>query len=125
MIKLYPGFNPLILQTLPKLGIKGVVLEAFGAGNIPIFNRSLIPVIEELTKAGIIVIITTQCAYGKTEIGLYETGKRAFLAGATPGYTITSECALVKLMWLLSKQISREELQQRFWTNYAGEIHVE
>jgi L-asparaginase len=127
MIKLFPGLDP---GTLEKLIIDGeyhgLVLEAYGAGNIPIKNRSLLTLIANLCELNIPTVITTQCIWGRTEMMLYESGRKAYRAGAIPGFDMTSPTALLKLMWILGQyhgKISLNEIEQKMHTNYVGEIN--
>ena len=58
LIKIAPGLKPELLDSLPDLGYKGVVIQAYGAGNMPIENRSLLEPIQRLVKRNIPVIIS-------------------------------------------------------------------
>lgn len=109
LLHVYPGMDPTIL---PKIGsdCSGVVLAAFGAGNIPCSTEtfrneySLQPSIEALVERDTPVVITTQCVTGQAEVGLYETGSAAKTAGAIIVNDMTPEAAFVKLSWLLANQ---------------------
>ncbi len=123
MLKVFPGMNPKLLYNILDLGYDGLVLDSFGAGNIPIKNRSLIDPIKELVDNNIPVVITSQCVFGTTEL-LYETGTLAHEAGAIQGYDMLAEVALVKLMWALGQKPKNiSELETILHRNYVGEIH--
>lgn len=124
MIKIFPGLNPKIIENLPELGYEGIVLECYGAGNIPILQRSLVSSIKNLRAKNIPVIITSMCIYGRAELYLYETGKMAQEAGAISGFDMLSEVALIKLMWALNKTNDFEEIKDIIYTNVAGEINT-
>ena len=54
---------------------------------------------------------------------LYEAGRKGIEAGAYPSYDFISETALVKLMWLLGRNITNLRLlREKFLHCYAGEI---
>ena len=124
MIKIFPGLNPKIIENLPELGYEGIVLECYGAGNIPILERSLVKCIKNLRTKNIPVIITSMCIYGRAELYLYQTGKMAQEAGAISGFDMLSEVALIKLMWALNKTNDFEEIKDIIYTNVAGEINT-
>ena len=44
-------------------------------GNLPTLNKNLMEMIENAVKAGVIVVIKTQCYKGTVD-DLYETGRR-------------------------------------------------
>ncbi len=55
---------------------------------------------------------------------LYDTGMQALRVGAIPGYDMTDECTLVKLMWILGEFSgdSLEKIRKMVLQDYAGEI---
>jgi L-asparaginase len=127
MIKLFPGLDTKFLEKMIVDGeYHGLIIEAYGAGNIPIKERSLLPTISHLSKLNIPIVVTTQCIWGRTEMMLYESGRKAYRAGAIPGFDMTSPTALLKLMWVLGKangKFSLGEIEQEMHTNYVGEIN--
>lgn len=54
--------------------MQGVVLQTYGAGNMPTNREDLLAVLAAATKSGIIIVNITQCSTGSVS-GLYETGK--------------------------------------------------
>lgn len=122
MLKVFPGMKPEMLISLMDMGYEGVILDAYGAGNVPILNYSLLDPIKILTDNGIPVVITSQCVFGTTEL-LYETGILAHNAGAIQGYDMNAEVALIKLMWALGKTSDLVEIAEIMHKNYVGEIN--
>lgn len=100
LLRVYPGLDPaLVLGLLPQ--VKGVVLEAYGAGNFPIsdeFHRSMRPFFVEAGRLGVPVLVVTQAQRNGVELSLYESGAVARQAGAIGGGDLTVSAALVKLM---------------------------
>jgi len=76
---------------------RGVVLEAFGVGNVPVHGRSFLPFLEEARRREVPVVLTTQCVHGAVDPSLYEGGTMAIDAGAIPAGDMTTEAALMKL----------------------------
>lgn len=122
LVKLHPGYEPKRLEYLIDSGIKGIVIEGYGSGNIPTERRNLVKVIQKATDTNIPIVITTQCALGASWVYLYEVGAKALEAGAIPGQDILSETALVKLMWILGQTTKIDNVKTMMKTNYAGEI---
>ena len=54
--------------------IEGVVLQCYGAGNVPTNRKDIMQSIKEAVKRGVIILSVTQCSKGGVS-PLYETGK--------------------------------------------------
>ncbi|MCY1032707.1 asparaginase [Corallococcus sp. BB11-1] len=128
LLKVYPGLDPTLpLQLLPH--VKGLVLEAYGAGNVPIapeLGRSLQPLFVQARERGIPVLVVSQSSRNGVDLTLYESGAMALEQGAVGGADMTPSAALVKLMQGLSEHPRGGEALARFLrTPVAGELSVE
>lgn len=121
--KIYPGLNPSFFGNLTKY--RSILIEAFGPGNIPSGENSLIEQINTLTKKNILVFITTQNPFGEIDMTLYEVGQKAIKAGAIPCKDMTTETALVKLMWLYGNFAHNPKtIKKLMMKSFAGEIRT-
>lgn len=102
VIKIFPGIQPAIYQFAAKDHFKGVILETFGAGNIP-NDENLLSIIRDASQSETIFVVCSQCMSGKVVLGGYEAGNIFKEAGAVSGYDMTTECAIAKLYYLYSK----------------------
>jgi len=93
-----PGMDPALFPQ----GARGVVLAAFGVGNVPMRPRSLVPAVRAATASGVTVVVVTQARAGVVDLGLYENGAVLADAGALPGGDMGLEAAVVKLMHALA-----------------------
>ena len=123
LLKVFPGLNPeWVSSLLPK--VKGLVIEAHGAGNFPVskkFGRSLEGVFAQAYKLGIPVAVTSQAHRNGVDLSLYEAGQAALAHGAMSAADMTSTCALVKLMHGLAHFENPAALRRYFTANSAGE----
>lgn len=102
-LRTFPGLDPQILRGAIDGGVRGVVLEAFGAGNVPRLERSLIPAIEHARDLDVPIVIVSQCARGAVDLSSYAGSIAAAKAGAITAGDMTSEAALTKLMVTLGR----------------------
>lgn len=103
VIKVFPGIQFELFNNIMTKSLKGVVIETFGAGNIPSNAKALLPIIEEAFKNGTVVTVCTQCPQGTVLLGTYETSNALKHAGAVSGRDMTTEAAVAKLYYLFSK----------------------
>jgi L-asparaginase len=80
-----------------------MVIEAFGVGNVPVLQNSLIPVIESARSLDVPVVIVSQSARGAVDLARYGGGVAAARAGAIGAGDMTCEAALAKLMIALGR----------------------
>jgi L-asparaginase len=122
-VRVFPGLDPRLLMGALRADVHGVVLEAFGSGNIPHLENSLVPVVEEATKRDVPVVIVSQCARGVVDLSRYEGGSAAQRVGAIGAGTMTAEAAVAKLMIALGRATGNRVSAARdaFATSWAGE----
>jgi len=123
ILKLFPGITKTTVQSFLKInGLKGLVLETYGAGNAPT-DPWFIALLEEAIKCGIYIVNVTQCAGGSVILGHYETSIGLKNIGMIDGKDITTESAIAKLMYLLGDEILDAEFKTVFETSLRGEMH--
>lgn len=124
ILKIFPGITEQMVKAIMEIdGLKGVVLESFGSGNVPNF-KWFTTIIKEATKKGIIIVNVSQCAGGKVQMGLYQTSIDIQKADVVSGFDMTSEAAITKLMYLLGQGLTYNEVKKYLVQNLKGEITV-
>lgn len=122
VLKLYPGITETVVASVLNIpGIKGVVLETYGAGNAPTLPW-FTALLETALQNNIHIVNVTQCAGGSVIMGQYETSVHLQKIGLISGADITFEAAITKMMYLLSKDLAPKDFKKMFETAIKGEL---
>jgi len=119
---MFPGINEKVFKAILEIpGLRGIVLETFGSGNVPTVQW-LTGCIKRAIKRGILILNITQCEGGRVIMGQYETSLELLNAGVVSGKDMTSEAAITKLMFLLGQGLSNTEIKMYLNKSLRGEI---
>lgn len=108
-VRTFPGLDPKLLLGALTSGVRGIVIEAFGTGNVPRRENSLVPVFEAARALDVPVVIVSQTPRGAVDLGRYEGGAAAAQAGVIGAGDMTPEAALAKLMITLGRAATSAE----------------
>lgn len=122
VLKVFPGIQFSLFESIMTESLKGIVLETFGAGNIPSYDDALLPIIRKAFENGTIVTVCSQCQSGTVTLGAYATSSALTKAGAVSGYNMTTEAAVAKLYYLFSLGLPRDEIKAKMEEDLRGEL---
>ncbi|KAF1848077.1 asparaginase-domain-containing protein [Cucurbitaria berberidis CBS 394.84] len=123
-LRVFPGITPAMVDAVLRLeGLKGLVLETFGAGNTPGGPDSeMTRTLADAVKRGIVIVNVTQCLNGSVS-PLYAPATMLGRAGVVFGLDMTSEAALTKLAYLLAlPEATPDEVAKRMAVSLRGEL---
>ena len=119
-LSIYAPFPGMPWQ-LPPAGTRGVLLQAYGAGNLPMGRPDLQALFRHCQEQEIPVVITSQCPWGGVDLETYELGALAAEAGAIAGGLHTRWAALAKLGLVLGAAAGIGDVREAFRVSWAGE----
>ena len=133
-VSLIPGLEPsLVMPALEHPACNGLILQAFGAGNVPDAGiYSFRELIEMATSHGKPVVVTSQFPANATLHSAYRPGRDAMRAGAISTGNMTASCSVAKFRWALA-QVERDgaepaarigRVREIMNRNYIGEMDV-
>jgi L-asparaginase len=115
LIKAVAGMDPAWIQFLLSQSIDGVVIEAFGLGNLP---PSIIPTLQQILDKGIPIVLVSRCFNGQVQdVYDYDGGGRQLKEmGMVFSNGLNGQKARLKLIVTLQQTRDFQQLQHLFET---------
>lgn len=121
VVQVFPGLDPSLLMQALDRGVRGLVLEAYGTGNLPTLGNSLLGVVEETSRRGLPCLVVTQCPRGAVALERYKGAIAAVKAGAISGGDMTIEASVAKMMIALGRFDTYVEVRSFLERDVIGE----
>ncbi len=133
ILKAYPNFNPEVIDWYISKGYKGLIIEGTGLGHVPTNDetnkladktKDWLPYLEKATKKGIIVIMTTQCLFGRVNGNVYSNLRNITKSGVEylEQHDMLPEVVCIKLGIALARFKTKEDILKYMSKNISGEI---
>ena len=119
-LTLVPGMSSEVFRVLIDGGMRGIILRAFGSGDVP---TALVPGLRYAREHEVPVIVTTQCPHGVTSLGINAVSYASLDEGVVEAFDMSMEAMTTKLMWLLHQAVPYEKLRELMQDNLVGEIY--
>lgn len=106
---------------LPGAATRAVLIQGYGAGNLPMGRPDLRALFAHCRDRNLPVVITSQCLSGGVDLATYELGAMALELGAISGGLHTRWAALAKLALTMGAGGGVAEVREAFTRSWAGE----
>ncbi|GMR59804.1 hypothetical protein PMAYCL1PPCAC_29999, partial [Pristionchus mayeri] len=124
MLRIFPSMSIESVRAFLAPPTQGVILQTFGAGNMPSKRTDILEALREAIARDVLVVNITQCLKGQVDMH-YATGKVLYDIGVIPGSDMTSEAAMAKLCYVLGRNDCDHEKKKRLLqTSLRGEMTV-
>jgi len=122
IIPFFPGIDFSTFSIMVrKKKVKGIVIEAYGSGNIPSDNPGLEELFKDAAENSVPIAVCSQSPIGKVNLGLYEVASKAEYYGLISAVDMTREATLVKLMIALGRYQSIDKVKKFMMESISGE----
>lgn len=121
VVHLYPGISVDLIKNIIRQPVKALIIRSYGVGNAP-QNKELLACLATANEQGIIIVNCSQCIKGTVNMDGYATGVSLSQCGIISGTDMTLEATLTKLHYLLSQNLSQEDIKQQIQANLRGEL---
>ncbi|WP_026673013.1 asparaginase [Alkalihalobacterium bogoriense] len=113
LIKMYAGMDPTLVEAIANTNVDGLVIEAFGQGNVP---PQLVPILQSMIEKGTPIVLVSRCFNGIVQdtYGYEGGGHHLKQIGVIFTNGLTGQKARLKLMIALETTTDHEQLQSLF-----------
>lgn len=123
LIKMIPGTDFELLEFLTRRK-DAVIIESFGVGGLPSYgDDKFLETVQEATRRGVTIIMTTQVQNEGSDLAVYNVGHRLKdRKNVLEAYDMTTEAALAKIMCILGDTRDPDEIKRRFYEPVSHDI---
>lgn len=123
-LRFTPGISLRVLEALLALGPRALILECYGAGNVPDRDPRLFSVLERASENGVLLVACSQAPHGGVSPGIYATGTGLYAAGVMGMRDMVFEAIHAKLQHLLALNLPSDDMRRQLALAWCGEMTV-
>lgn len=98
---------------------RAAVLAGTGLGHVP---RRTLEAVQRLTRKGVVLVMSSQCLWGRVDMNVYSTGRDLIQRGVVPADDMLPETAFAKLCWAVGNAKNMAEAASWFRADQVGEV---
>lgn len=123
-IRFVPGMPLAAVQALLDLKPQAVILQCYGAGNVPDRDPALMEMLSRASASGVVLAACSQSPHGRVTIGAYAAGAGMTAAGVIGTHDMTFEAIYAKLHHLLACGLPVADIRAELLRDFSGELTV-
>jgi L-asparaginase len=117
-----PGMPLQAVRALLDLQPQALILECYGAGNLPDNDPALLDLLVRADDAGIVLLACSQALHGEVALDAYATGSGLARAGVVGCGDMTFEAIYTKLHHLFALGLAPDAVKLAMQRDIAGEL---
>lgn len=121
-LRFVPGLPVSAVQAMLDLDPQALILETYGAGNVPDREPALLDLFKRAQAQGVVLVACSQSLHGAVALGTYATSAALVSAGVIGAKDMTFEAAVTKLHHLFALGLSPDQVRTEFQRNLSGEL---
>lgn len=121
-VRFVPGLPIAALKALLDLNPQALVLQCYGAGNVPDRDPALRKLLQAASDRGVVLAACSQSLHGQVTLGAYATGSMLDQAGVVGAMDMTFEATFAKLHHLFARGLGAEAVRTELLRDLSGEL---
>lgn len=121
-LRFVPGMPLCAVQALLDLKPQALILQCYGAGNVPDRDPALLDMLARADAAGTVLVACSQSLHGRVTIGTYAAGAGMTAAGVIGAGDMTFEAVFAKLHHLFAQGLAVIDVKRKLLHNLSGEL---
>ena len=122
LLRVYPGMGGAEIASVLASGARGLIIEAFGSGNLPSNAKPFMNALSKLAAREVLIGVVSECRGGPVSAGRYAAGKALIDLGLVPLSDMTAPCAMAKTSWLLGQDMAHDARKASLAKPLCGEM---
>jgi L-asparaginase len=117
-----PGMPTAMLDAMLDLAPQAIVLQAYGAGNLPDRDPALLDLLAQAQRNGVVLALCSQAPHGTVTPGAYAVGAGLADAGVVGTGDMGFEAIYAKLHHLFALGLAPQQVRAELPRNLCGEV---
>lgn len=121
-LRFAPGLPTQAVQAMLDLDPQALILQCYGAGNVPDRDSALLDMLARAAERGVVVAACSQSPHGRVEIGTYAAGAGMSAAGVVGTGDMSFEAVYAKLHHLFARGLDADAVRVELLRDFSGEL---